>query len=115
MEERRHFKRYNSRLSVIVNLEDSTHAKAVAQSQNLSRDGMKFTTNIHIPVTSLVRLEISSTDTHQKVNAQAKVIWEQRLKNSAHDIEYGVHFLRIDPIEKLHLLEKTFKDEINKK
>jgi c-di-GMP-binding flagellar brake protein YcgR len=114
MEEKRKYKRYNTQLSVRLTLEDATHAKAVAQSQNLSHEGMKFTTNIHVPIKSLLKLEIGSTKTEQKVCAQARVIWEQKVESSAHDIEYGVHFLSIDPIEKLHLLEKTFKDEMNK-
>jgi c-di-GMP-binding flagellar brake protein YcgR len=114
MEEKRNYKRYNARLSVHLTLENATHAKAVAQSQNLSRDGMKFTTNIHVPIKSVLKLEIGSTWTEQKVRAKGQVIWGQQIANSAHDIEYGVHFLSIDPIEKLHLLEKTFKDEMNK-
>ena len=114
MEERRKYQRYSSKLSVIVKLEDATHAKGVAQSQNLSREGMKFTTNIHIPVSKLIRLEITSADGTETVQAKAKVIWEQKASNSEHDVEYGVNFLKIDPIEKFHLLEKTFDDEMKK-
>jgi len=114
MEERRKYQRYSSKLSVIVKLEDATYAKGVAQSQNLSREGMKFTTNIHIPVNKLIRLEITSSDGAETVRAKAKVIWGQKTRHSEHDIEYGVNFLEIDPIEKFHLLEKTFDDEMNK-
>jgi c-di-GMP-binding flagellar brake protein YcgR len=110
--ERRRYKRYNSTLTVKIHLEDDTHTQAVAQSQNLSREGMRITTNTHIPIKSVVNLEITSADGEETFHAEAKVIWAQKVAQSEHDIEYGVNFMKIDPIEKFHMIDKTIKQHL---
>ena len=112
--ERRNHRRYNQTLSLIVRLEDETHTKAVAQTQNISREGMKLITNTKIAVKSIIHLDIHAADKSETFHAVAKIIWRQKVKESEHDIEYGVQFLKIDPIEKFHLIEKTYEEYLNK-
>ena len=112
-QERRRYKRYNSTLALTITLEDETHIKAVAQTQNVSREGLKFTTNTHIPIASTLRLEIKADDGSETFHATAKVVWSQKVEKSQYDNEYGLKFLSIDPIEKFHLLDKTIKQIIN--
>ena len=111
-EERRKFRRFDTMLTVNLHIDTKTHVKALARSQNISREGMKFTANTKLNIGTNIRLDILLPPENKVVNAEGIIIWTRKVEGSEHDHEYGINFTNMDPLGKHNILDPAYREKM---
>ena len=109
--ERRKFKRFDAYMNVqFRSPESKTHEsknEISGLSKDLSRDGIKVSTDSPLQAGSLVDLEIRLPDESRPVRTTGKVMWSKQAEEE-NSFESGVCFLLIDPVDKFRVLDYAY-------
>lgn len=114
-QERRKFKRFDAFMSVRFRVEDTDEANGMCLSNDLSRDGIKLTSNAQMIKGKLVNLEIDIPDDPKTVNTTGEIVWSRKLKGSENDYEIGIRFLMMDPVDKFRVLDYAYNNWLESK
>ena len=106
--ERRKFKRFDAFMNVQYRLQDGRGAEGVGLSKDLSREGIKVSTDQTLSTGSLVDLEIRLPDETRPVHTTGKIMWSKQGCGEAGSYESGVCFLLIDPVDKFRILDYAY-------
>ncbi len=114
-EERRRFKRFDAYMNVRFQSEEEASSSGVCLSKDLSRDGIKLTTNAKLGKGALVNLEIDIPDDPKTVYGTGEVVWASKVKGSESDFELGIKFLMMDPVDKFRVLDYAYNNWLESK
>ena len=106
IKERRKFKRFDAFMNVQYRTQDGKSGEGVGLSKDLSREGLKISTDHSLNAGSLVDLEIQLPDENRPIHTTGKVMWSVRGNNE--NYESGVCFLLIDPLDKFRILDYAY-------
>jgi len=79
-----------------------------ALTKDISPGGVRFMTNVALPVDTLVRMEIALSKRRKLIHATGKVCWSRSIYEEEL-FEMGVEFTEISPEDKMILLEHTYR------
>lgn len=117
--ERRRFKRFDAYMSVKLRADEVGHFGGVSLSNDLSREGMKVATNTMVDKGTVVDLEINIPDDPKPVYTTGEIVWvfphEKNAKQDKQDIELGVKFLMMDPVDKFRVLDYAYNNWLETK
>ena len=106
--ERRKFKRFDAFMNVQYRFQDGRSEEGIGLSKDLSREGIKVSTDRSLNAGSLVDLEIHLPDETRPVHTTGKVMWSKQGGSEAGNYESGVSFLLIDPVDKFRVLDYAY-------
>lgn len=106
--ERRKFKRFDTYINVEFRSQAEKANEGVGLSKDLSREGMKVSTDHSLAAGSLVDLEIHLPDEVRPIRTTGKVMWAKPNKSEEGGYEVGVCFLLIDPVDKFRALDYAY-------
>ncbi|OGW87227.1 MAG: hypothetical protein A3C35_06975 [Omnitrophica bacterium RIFCSPHIGHO2_02_FULL_46_11] len=107
--ERRKFKRFDAYMNVQFRTQHqkASQNEASGLSRDVSREGIKISTDKSLPEGSLVELEIRLPDETRPIRTTGKVMWA-RPGSEEGGFDLGVCFLLIDPIDKFRALDYAY-------
>ena len=108
IKERRKFKRFDAYMNVQYRTQDGKTGEGVGLSKDLSREGIKVSTDRVLSAGSLVDLEIQLPDETRPVHTTGKVMWSVKGGVEQGSFESGVCFLLIDPVDKFRILDYAY-------
>jgi len=108
--ERRRFKRFDAYMNVNVTTEKQKKFQGISLSNDLSREGMKISSNTTVSIGSQLDLEINIPDDPKPVYSSAKVMWVKQPKETAHDYQIGIKFSMMDPVDKFRVLDYAYNN-----
>lgn len=106
--ERRKFKRFDAYMSVRYQLSDSDELKGIALSKDLSREGLKVNTPMHLPEGSALDLELDIPDDPKPVRTTGKIVWSRSSQGQDQGYDVGIHFVMMDPVDKFRVLDYAY-------
>ena len=106
--ERRKFKRFDAFMNVQFRSQEARVGEATGLSKDLSREGIKVSTDRPLAAGSLVDLEIQLPDETRPVRTTGKVMWSKSATSEDSGYESGVCFLLIDPVDKFRVLDYAY-------
>jgi c-di-GMP-binding flagellar brake protein YcgR len=107
--ERRKFKRFDAYMNVQFRSQEEKKAKEVSGlSRDVSREGIKVSTDHELRAGALVDMEIQLPDDARPVRSTGKVMWSKSEKAKENGYESGVSFLLIDPVDKFRTLDYAY-------
>jgi c-di-GMP-binding flagellar brake protein YcgR len=112
--ERRGDSRINEEDKVVIELLTNGRPPAdktiiYALTKDISPGGVRLTTNMPLPVNTLLKLEIVLSQRRRAVHVMGIVRWWARSMNEEELFEIGIEFTKISPDNKMLLLEHTYK------
>ncbi len=106
--ERRKFKRFDAYMNVQFRSQDKRADEGTGLSKDLSREGIKVSTDHALSAGALVDLEIHLPDETRPVRTTGKVMWSKAGGSEEGGYESGVCFLLIDPVDKFRVLDYAY-------
>ncbi|MBI4372982.1 MAG: PilZ domain-containing protein [Candidatus Omnitrophica bacterium] len=106
--ERRKFKRFDAYMNVHFRSQEAKPGETTGLTKDLSREGIKVTTDKPLPAGSLVDLEIHLPDEVRPIRTTGKVMWSRPTETEEGSFESGVCFLLIDPVDKFRVLDYAY-------
>lgn len=106
--DRRKFKRFDAYMSVKCRLPGGVQADSVTLSKDISREGLKVNSNVNLERGATVDLEIIIPDDPKPIHTNGKVMWTTPSEGNNQGFDHGIHFLRIDPIDKFRVLDYAY-------
>jgi len=106
--ERRKFKRFDAYMNVQFRSQDTRVDQGTGLSKDLSREGIKMSTDHVLHAGSLVDLEIHLPDDDRPVRSTGKIMWSKPGSSDEGGYEAGVCFLLIDPVDKFRALDYAY-------
>ena len=107
--ERRKFKRFDAFMNVQYRSQDSKQVEeGTGLSKDLSREGMKVSTDQALRAGTLVDLEIHLPDDARPVRTTGKVMWSKQGNEGDKSHDAGLSFLLIDPVDKFRALDYAY-------
>lgn len=103
--ERRKFKRFDAYMNVQYRSQDGKVQEGSGLSKDLSREGIKVSTDYALQTGAVVDLEIRLPDDNRPVKSTGKVMWSKPITSG---FESGVSFLMIDPVDKFRVLDYAY-------
>jgi c-di-GMP-binding flagellar brake protein YcgR len=79
-----------------------------ALTKDLSPGGVRLTTNTHLPVNTLLKMDVVLSRRRRVVHAVGIVRWARTVYDKEM-FEIGIEFTQISPDDKMLLLEHTYK------
>ena len=114
--ERRRFKRFDAFMSVKMSSEHAGQISGVSLSNDLSREGIKISTNKTIARGAVVDLEIAIPDDPKPVYTTGEVVWVTKKADTIDkEFELGVKFLMMDPVDKFRVLDYAYNSWLENK
>lgn len=80
-----------------------------ALTKDISPGGVRLTTNMPLPVNTLLKMEIVLSQRRRAVHVMGIVRWWARSIYEEELFEIGIEFTQISPDDKMLLLEYTYK------
>lgn len=80
-----------------------------ALTKDISPGGVRLTTNVLLPVNTLLKMEIVLSRRRRLVTVMGTVRWWARSIYADELFEIGIEFTQISPDDKMLLLEHTYK------
>ena len=108
IKERRKFKRFDAFMNVQYRTQDGKSGEGIGLSKDLSREGLKISTDRALNSGSLVDLEVQLPDETRPIHTTGKVMWSVQGGSEAGNYESGVCFLLIDPLDKFRILDYAY-------
>ena len=106
--ERRKFKRFDAYMSVKYKVAGLAEDQGVCLSKDLSREGLKITSNSHIDEGTNMDLEIQIPDDPKPVQTSGKVMWSRAAEGHNQGFDQGVRFVMMDPVDKFRVLDYAY-------
>jgi len=106
--ERRKFKRFDAFMNVQFRSQEAKADEISGLSKDLSREGIKVSTDCQLQEGSLVDLEIRLPDETRPIHTTGKVVWSRPGSGEDTGFDSGVCFLLIDPIDKFRILDYAY-------
>lgn len=113
--EKRKFKRFDAFMSVRFKANDTLKVTGISLSKDLSREGMKITSNEAIREGAVLDLEIDIPDDPKPVYTTAEVVWSKKLDGDEKNYEQGIKFLMMDPVDKFRVLDYAYNNWLETK
>jgi len=114
--ERRKFKRFDAYISARFKGPKSDQL-VTTLTHDISRDGIKVSTMEILKVGALLDLELSIPDDPRPIYVTTEVVWAKKLRGEDSGCEYGLKFLKMDPVDKFRALDFAYnnwlEDKIN--
>lgn len=112
-QERRLDRRVNEEDKVVIELltdgQPPTEKTIInALTKDISPGGVRLTTNRHLPINTLLKMEIVLSNRRRVIQVMGAVRWTRSLYEEEL-FETGIEFTRISPEDKMLLLEHTYK------
>jgi c-di-GMP-binding flagellar brake protein YcgR len=113
-QERRRDSRVNEEDKVVIELLTNGQPPAdkttiYALTKDVSPGGVRLTTNMLLPVNTLLKLEIVLSQRRRAVHVMGIVRWWARSIHEEELFEIGIEFTQISPDDKMLLLEHTYR------
>ena len=108
IKERRKFKRFDAFMNVHFRSQGTQTSELTGLSRDLSREGIKVSTDRPLPEGTLVDLEIHLPDETQPIRTTGKVMWSRPGVSEESGFNSGVCFLMIDPVDKFRVLDYAY-------
>ena len=106
--ERRKFKRFDAYMNVQFRSQEAKGEEGSGLSKDLSREGIKVSTDKPLQEGSLVDLEIRLPDENRPIRTTGKVMWSHPCQGDEAGFNAGVCFLLIDPVDKFRVLDYAY-------
>lgn len=106
--ERRKFKRFDAFMDVHFRSQEAKLDEVTGLSKDLSREGIKVSTERPLPEGALVDLEIHLPDEPRPIKTTGKVMWSRQGQGEETGFNSGVCFLMIDPVDKFRALDYAY-------
>ena len=106
--ERRKFKRFDAFVNVQCHSRTPKEINVSALSKDLSREGIKLASDQPFHAGTLLDLEIRLPDESQPVKSTGKVMWSKSGGENSDDVESGLCFVNIDPVDKFRILDYAY-------
>lgn len=106
--ERRKFKRFDAFMNVRFRSQGGKAPESTGLSRDLSREGIKVSTERQLPEGALVDLEIHLPDETHPIRTTGKVMWSKPGEGEESGFNSGVCFLMIDPVDKFRVLDYAY-------
>ena len=106
--ERRKFKRFDAFMNVQFRSQETNSAEATGLTKDLSREGLRVSTERPLPAGTLVDLEIQLPDETRPIRSTGKVMWSRSANGEESGFDSGVCFLLIDPVDKFRALDYAY-------
>ena len=106
--ERRKFKRFDAYMNVQLRSQQAKAEEGIGLSKDLSREGIKVSTDRALHAGTLVDLEIQLPDETRPIRTAGKVMWSKPDSGEQGGYESGVCFLLIDPVDKFRVLDYAY-------
>lgn len=114
--ERRKFKRFDAYMNVSYATHDPKEDTGACLSNDLSRDGIKLSTEKPLEMGTLVDMQISIPDDVNPVRTTGEVMWVKKTDEAGEvDYELGVKFLMMDPVDKFRVLDYAYNNWLETK
>ena len=81
-----------------------------ALSKDISPGGIRIVTNVHLPVGTLLKMEIVLSQRRRRLHAMGAVRWSRSVYEEEL-FEMGIEFSQISPEDKMLLLEHTYRNK----
>lgn len=108
IKERRKFKRFDAYMNVQFRSQEGKASEGSGLSKDLSREGIKVSTDCALPTGALVDLEIQLPDDTRPVRTTGKIMWSRPANGGDNGFDSGVCFLLIDPVDKFRVLDFAY-------
>jgi hypothetical protein len=113
-QERRRDSRINEEDKVVIELLTNGRPPGdktiiYALTKDISPGGVRLTTNMLLPVNTLLKLEIALSQRRRAVQVMGIVRWWARSIYEEELFEIGIEFTQISPDDKMLLLEHTYR------
>ena len=106
--ERRKFKRFDAFMSVKFRPQQAGGHEGTGLSKDLSREGIKVSSNQPLQNGALLDLEIDIPDDPKPVRSTGKVVWTKQSDGDEKNFDHGVAFLLMDPVDKFRVLDYAY-------
>ena len=106
--ERRKFKRFDAYMNVQFRSQEEKAKEISGLSRDVSREGIKISTDRELQTGSLVDMEIQLPDDAKPVRSTGKIMWSKSAKAEENSFDSGVSFLLIDPVDKFRTLDYAY-------
>ena len=106
--ERRKFKRFDAYMSVRYELSESHETNGIALSKDLSREGLKINSPVHLPEGSTLDLELDIPDDPKPVRTSGKIMWTETSRGQDEGYDVGIRFVMMDPVDKFRVLDYAY-------
>lgn len=106
--ERRKFKRFDAYMNVQFRSQEEKAKEISGLSRDVSREGIKVSTDHELQTGGLVDMEIQLPDDAKPVRSTGKVVWSKSAKSEENSFDSGVSFLLIDPVDKFRTLDYAY-------
>ncbi len=113
--ERRKFKRFDAYMSVKFTTPGSAEMRGMSLSKDLSREGIKMNSNVHLDEGSLIDIEIDIPDDPKPVKTSGKIMWSRPSDGKNQGYDQGVRFLMMDPVDKFRVLDYAYNHWLESK
>lgn len=106
--ERRKFKRFDAYMSVRYQSANAADLSGIALSKDLSREGLKINSPIHIPEGTALDLELDIPDDPKPVRTTGKIVWSRSAADQDQGYDMGIRFMMMDPVDKFRVLDYAY-------
>ena len=106
--ERRKFKRFDAYMNVQFRSQEEKVKEVTGLSRDVSREGIKVSTDRQLQNGTLVDMEIQLPDDVRPVRSTGKVMWSRPVKSEESGFDSGVCFLLMDPVDKFRTLDYAY-------
>ncbi|OGW69302.1 MAG: hypothetical protein A2036_00595 [Omnitrophica bacterium GWA2_50_21] len=113
--ENRKFKRFDAYMSVRYKANEPQRVTGISLSKDLSREGLKITSNEALRTGTVLNLEIDIPDDPKPVYSTAEVMWSKKIDGEQRNFEHGVRFLMMDPVDKFRVLDYAYNNWLETK
>ena len=95
-------------MSVRYELSESHETNGIALSKDLSREGLKINSPVHLPEGSTLDLELDIPDDPKPVRTTGKIVWSQTNRGQDQGYDIGIRFVMMDPVDKFRVLDYAY-------
>jgi len=106
--DKRKFKRFDAFMDVQFRAQNTKSENETGLSRDLSREGIRVSTNRMLNVGILVNLEIHLPNEAAAVHSTGRVMWSRPGENKELSYDSGLHFVLMDPAEKFRVLDYAY-------
>ena len=106
--DKRKFKRFDAFMDVQFCAQDIKSENERGLSKDLSRDGIRVSTNRELKVGMLMNLEIQLPSDVDTVFSTGKVMWSRLGNEMESGYDSGLSFVQMDPADKFRVLDYAY-------
>lgn len=112
--ERRKFKRFDAYISIRFRSPKTEHM-VTTLTHDISRDGIKISTMEILRMGALLDVELTIPDDPRPIYVTGEIVWCKKLRGEDEGCEYGVKFLKMDPVDKFRALDFAYNNWLEEK